>query len=68
MCRFGTGHAHRKHDQQCGGRFDVLKLTFVAVKPGMSKLDLTVIAAAEARTFADLLPGLVVRDGALWAR
>ena len=50
------------------GRFVPFTVTFAAVKPGAAKLDLSISAMAEARTFADLLPGLVVRNSTLFMR
>jgi hypothetical protein len=48
------------------GRYDVLKVTFAALKPGAAKLDLSYTAMMAAVTWAKPVP--VVRDGIVWVR
>jgi len=48
------------------GKYDVLKITFTALKPGAAKLDLSYTAMMEAATWAKPVP--TVRDGVLWVR
>lgn len=46
----------------------LMVVTFDVVGMGVSSLDLEYTAMAQAVTFQSLLPGLVVRDGSVWAR
>jgi peptidoglycan hydrolase-like protein with peptidoglycan-binding domain len=48
------------------GKYDVLKVTFTAIKPGMAALDLSYTAMMAAVTWAKPMP--VVRDGMVWVR
>jgi hypothetical protein len=50
------------------GLFVPLRVTFVVREAGGSVFDLTYTAAAQARTFADLLPQLTTRDSGLFVR